>query len=107
MSFYDLIQILRSMVTSNVVYCGGIDEIKKASINQELITKEIRTIDLNTTLMYAAALKKERQEQKYDMEDAQNNEYSNHWLTQSTRLSRSAATRTVRDACRKHISSIF
>lgn len=52
-----------------------IDEARKSLISAELQQKEIRLIDLNTTLHFAAQIKKEREDARYTNED-QNNEYS-------------------------------
>jgi hypothetical protein len=37
-----------------------VDEARKSRINDDLLQREIRTIDLNNVLYYTAALKKEK-----------------------------------------------
>ena len=52
-----------------------VDENRKTLINDELQQKEIRVIDLNIVLSFAAQLKREKEESRFIDED-QDNEYS-------------------------------
>jgi hypothetical protein len=59
-SLYDLVRLLRSTFTFIAGMSYDIDEARKGLINDELQQKEIRVIDLNSTLYFTAQLKKEK-----------------------------------------------
>ena len=84
-SFYDLINIIRSMSLFHSDLGLTVSDERKDKINKDINNKEIRILNFQVLLNTTASLKKEKEE-NYRGQVPEENEYRNFILTQLTLL---------------------